>query len=234
MGGGGRTYAGGALGRKLLGDRPSLLGFRFPVLVGVCAGGLVVGGLLLILFLVCSSCRSKRPQWRRMRVKHASGVTPAVTKEIAVVETGNGEIDAAKRSSGEVLGAKEDGLSLVGDRSSEKGSKVASGGSSSVASTSSAEMMSNIGWGRWYTLAELEAATGCFRRENVVGEGGYGIVYKGILPDSSVVAVKNLLDNRYVKSSKTKSVFVLFIYALLEGHGSFPFSVHALNFVSDS
>ncbi|CAA6657599.1 unnamed protein product [Spirodela intermedia] len=57
-------------------------------------------------------------------------------------------------------------------------------------------MMSNIGWGRWYTLAELEAATGCFRRENVVGEGGYGIVYKGILPDSSVVAVKNLLDNR--------------------------------------
>ncbi|CAA7393682.1 unnamed protein product [Spirodela intermedia] len=196
MGGASRAYAGGALGRKLLGDQPSLLGFRFPVLVGVCTGGLVVGGLLLILFLVCSSCRSKRPQWSRMRLKHASGVTPAVTKEIAVLKTGNGEIDAAKRFSGEVLGEKENGLSLVGDRSSEKGSKVASGGSPSVASTSSAEMMSNIGWGRWYTLAELEAATGCFRRENVVGEGGYGIVYKGILPDSSVVAVKNLLDNR--------------------------------------
>ena len=97
------------------------------------------------------------------------------------------------------------------DRSSEKGSKVTSGGSSSVASTSSAEMMTNIAWGRWYSLAELEAATENFSRENVVGEGGYGVVYKGVLADSSVVAVKNLLDNRYVKIATIVTAFIFLV-----------------------
>ncbi|KAH9604139.1 hypothetical protein KSS87_010479 [Heliosperma pusillum] len=32
--------------------------------------------------------------------------------------------------------------------------------------------------------------------ENVIGEGGYGIVYSGILVDNTNVAVKNLLNNR--------------------------------------
>lgn len=55
----------------------------------------------------------------------------------------------------------------------------------------------NIGWGRWYSLEELRDATRDFADENVIGEGGYGIVYRGILQDGSVVAVKNLL-NKYV------------------------------------
>ncbi|RZC05237.1 putative receptor-like serine/threonine-protein kinase isoform B [Glycine soja] len=54
----------------------------------------------------------------------------------------------------------------------------------------------NIGWGRWYSLKELENATEGFAEVNVIGEGGYGIVYKGILMDGSVVAVKNLLNNK--------------------------------------
>ncbi|KAG5065025.1 hypothetical protein JHK86_008756 [Glycine max] len=54
----------------------------------------------------------------------------------------------------------------------------------------------NIGWGRWYSLKELENATEGFAEQNVIGEGGYGIVYKGILMDGSVVAVKNLLNNK--------------------------------------
>ncbi|KAM0988017.1 hypothetical protein ACFX13_012246 [Malus domestica] len=44
---------------------------------------------------------------------------------------------------------------------------------------------------RWYTLRELEAATNKLREENVIGEGGYGIVYSGILSDKTKVAVKN-------------------------------------------
>ncbi|KAF5954859.1 hypothetical protein HYC85_007715 [Camellia sinensis] len=39
-------------------------------------------------------------------------------------------------------------------------------------------------------------ATRGFAVENVIGEGGYGIVYKGVLQDGSVVAVKNLLNNK--------------------------------------
>ncbi|KAJ1686345.1 hypothetical protein LUZ63_017735 [Rhynchospora breviuscula] len=53
-----------------------------------------------------------------------------------------------------------------------------------------------MGWGRWYSVEELEMATGDFSENSVIGKGGYGIVYRGVLPDFSVVAVKNLLDNK--------------------------------------
>ncbi|XP_062223140.1 probable serine/threonine-protein kinase At1g01540 [Phragmites australis] len=56
--------------------------------------------------------------------------------------------------------------------------------------------VSHLGWGHWYTLKELEAATGMFADENVIGEGGYGIVYHGVLENGTQVAVKNLLNNR--------------------------------------
>ncbi|XP_058091345.1 probable serine/threonine-protein kinase At1g01540 [Magnolia sinica] len=56
--------------------------------------------------------------------------------------------------------------------------------------------VSHLGWGHWYTLRELEASTNGFADENVIGEGGYGIVYRGVLEDNSQVAVKNLLNNR--------------------------------------
>lgn len=53
-----------------------------------------------------------------------------------------------------------------------------------------------MGWGRWYTLRELEVATNYLADENVIGEGGYGIVYSGVLGDNTKVAVKNLLNNK--------------------------------------
>ncbi|KAJ9549399.1 hypothetical protein OSB04_021942 [Centaurea solstitialis] len=54
---------------------------------------------------------------------------------------------------------------------------------------------SHLGWGHWFTLRDLELATRRFSNENVVGEGGYGIVYKGTLINGTVVAVKKLLNN---------------------------------------
>ncbi|KAJ7966601.1 Protein kinase family protein [Quillaja saponaria] len=56
--------------------------------------------------------------------------------------------------------------------------------------------VSHLGWGHWYTLRELEVSTHGFADENVIGEGGYGIVYRGVLEDNTTVAVKNLLNNR--------------------------------------
>lgn len=56
--------------------------------------------------------------------------------------------------------------------------------------------VSHLGWGHWYTLRELEVSTNGFADENVIGEGGYGIVYHGVLEDNTNVAVKNLLNNR--------------------------------------
>ncbi|CAM0870279.1 unnamed protein product [Alopecurus aequalis] len=56
--------------------------------------------------------------------------------------------------------------------------------------------VSHLGWGHWFTLRELEEATDGLTEENVIGEGGYGIVYRGTLQDSTIIAVKNLLNNR--------------------------------------
>lgn len=54
---------------------------------------------------------------------------------------------------------------------------------------------SHLGWGHWFTLRDLELATNRFSRDNVLGEGGYGVVYRGHLINGTPVAVKKLLNN---------------------------------------
>ncbi|KAI3469217.1 hypothetical protein Pfo_025880 [Paulownia fortunei] len=54
---------------------------------------------------------------------------------------------------------------------------------------------SHLGWGHWFTLRDLEMATNKFSKENVIGEGGYGVVYRGQVINGTFVAVKRLLNN---------------------------------------
>ncbi|KAL3701330.1 hypothetical protein R1sor_019352 [Riccia sorocarpa] len=42
----------------------------------------------------------------------------------------------------------------------------------------------------WFTIDEIKKATGNFSRDNLLGSGGYGNVYKGTLQDGSIIAVK--------------------------------------------
>ena len=42
----------------------------------------------------------------------------------------------------------------------------------------------------------MEEATAGLAAANVMGEGGYGVVYKGVLRDGTAVAIKNLHNNR--------------------------------------
>ncbi|XP_044488839.1 cysteine-rich receptor-like protein kinase 10 [Mangifera indica] len=58
--------------------------------------------------------------------------------------------------------------------------------------SSAGEFSSNIPSLTEYTLAEIEAATNGFSIENKLGQGGYGPVYKGILPNGEVIAAKKL------------------------------------------
>ncbi|KAF9596143.1 hypothetical protein IFM89_007196 [Coptis chinensis] len=54
---------------------------------------------------------------------------------------------------------------------------------------------SHLGWGHWFTLRDLELATSQFLKENLLGEGGYGVVYRGNLINGTPVPVKKLLNN---------------------------------------
>ncbi|OIW09141.1 hypothetical protein TanjilG_11279 [Lupinus angustifolius] len=46
---------------------------------------------------------------------------------------------------------------------------------------------------RHITILELEQATTNFGQSNIIGEGGFGFVYKGLLEDGSIVAIKRRL-----------------------------------------
>ncbi|KAI3731454.1 hypothetical protein L1987_62642 [Smallanthus sonchifolius] len=55
-----------------------------------------------------------------------------------------------------------------------------------------------LGHLRRFTFKELRAATDHFNAKNILGKGGFGIVYKGSLPDGTIVAVKRLkADNNF-------------------------------------
>ncbi|KAH7689866.1 Non-specific serine/threonine protein kinase protein [Dioscorea alata] len=140
--------------------KTQLLGLRLYAIVGISAA-IIVLLFVLLLLIVCLRSTHRRAT----RVKHASGVIPISTKEVAV---GDRKVCC---SSGEASSSSSEVKPVVGK-------------------------MGNIGWGRWYTLSELEAATNAFDCRNIIGEGGYGVVYRGVLPDLSVVAVKNLLNNK--------------------------------------
>ncbi|OEL26548.1 Protein NSP-INTERACTING KINASE 3 [Dichanthelium oligosanthes] len=53
----------------------------------------------------------------------------------------------------------------------------------------------SLGHLKQYRFKEIRNATNNFSQRNILGEGGYGIVYKGHLPDGTPVAVKRLKDH---------------------------------------
>lgn len=46
-----------------------------------------------------------------------------------------------------------------------------------------------------FTYEDLAAATGGFAQENLLGQGGFGFVHKGVLPNGKEIAVKSLKLN---------------------------------------
>lgn len=147
----------------------SIAGFKFYILVLIFVA-IVVTIILITVLCIRRNRTSKKSKMRR--VKHSSGTIPLVSKEIV-----------------EVIKIEQ----VDGDESSRMKIEIEESSSVSVESPSPS---ANIGWGRWYSLKELENATDGFAEGNVIGEGGYGIVYRGILQDGSIVAVKNLLNNK--------------------------------------
>lgn len=61
---------------------------------------------------------------------------------------------------------------------------------------------------RQFTLQELELAAKNFNDSNYVGKGTFGLVYKGLLLDGTLVAIKRRLGypmQEFVEEVKTKA-----------------------------
>lgn len=50
---------------------------------------------------------------------------------------------------------------------------------------------------RRFSYRELQAATENFNAKNILGQGGFGVVYKGHLRNGTMVAVKRLKDPNF-------------------------------------
>jgi hypothetical protein len=192
-------------------------GLRMWVLVGIGVGAAFVLLLVLISVLCLLAFRRRRRPLPNGPVQHLP--TTAPPKNPATVKAPK---DIQEVSSHAAAAAAKMPLAQVLQLSTPSGAvQIATGkehhithpeqqrhhscrsdaasshGSGAGNSTPGVPEVSHLGWGHWYTLKELEAATEMFSDENVIGEGGYGIVYHGVLENGTHVAVKNLLNNRY-------------------------------------
>ncbi|CAI9292137.1 unnamed protein product [Lactuca saligna] len=175
----------------------SIFGLRLWVVVGIFVGVIIV----LVLFLI-SVCITSRRRHSHSTKKNEQTLTPAVSKEIQEIVPHESSAAVDHRMSVPEIQidiGKSEHRVVFSDRQSSGESRATSNDTASYGGSnggSSLPQVSHLGWGRWYTLRELEAATNGLADENVIGEGGYGIVYSGILGDNTRVAVKNLLNNR--------------------------------------
>lgn len=184
--------------------------------------GIVVGLFIIIILLVLSICLTSRKKSRRVNgmlpLSHMLSISEEI-KEIRVdqVSANNHPQNGAFMSLYDKFSDKESEKVLIqtnnGEYSSQSGSfihvdKDAAGsqsgeesGAKSVSVHRSSSPLSGLpefsqlGWGHWFTLRDLELATNRFSKDNVIGEGGYGVVYQGQLTNGSPVAIKKLLNN---------------------------------------
>ncbi|KAI3444509.1 hypothetical protein Pfo_001174 [Paulownia fortunei] len=163
-----------------LSKKTSIFGLHLWVVIGVVVGAVIV--LILFLISLCVTALRRRSSGKGKLHRPVSEITPVVSKEIQEIIRDS---------------AAADQRPIIPPGASSGESRATSGADTgSFGGSGSLPEVSHLGWGRWYTLRELEAACNGLSDENVIGEGGYGIVYYGVLADNTRIAIKNLLNNR--------------------------------------
>ncbi|KAL2906312.1 hypothetical protein RDABS01_037077 [Bienertia sinuspersici] len=191
-------------------SRPtSIFGIRLWVLIGIAVGAAIVIFLFFISLWYISkrnNSKSKRSKLSQPLPTSNTATIPVLSKEIQEITVAKSAFANAHQSNDpnrimgienhqSLRGEERIQIEMMGkDRNSGSSSAGRNTGDHQVASV--VPEVSHLGWGRWYTLRELEDATNKFADQNVIGEGGYGIVYYGVLDDNTQLAVKNLLNNK--------------------------------------
>lgn len=187
--------------------------------------GILVGMSIVVILLVLSICLTSRKKSRRVNDTLPVSQIPTVSKEIKEIRVDrnsapNGDfltlqdkfnddvsdehltrpsLDKTKNADNSGQSDSFNHLEKVddGSQSGEKGSifESAEHPVSAASPLSGMPEFSHLGWGHWFTLRDLEVATERFSKENVIGEGGYGVVYRGYMVNGTAVAVKKLLNN---------------------------------------
>ncbi|XP_042392963.1 probable serine/threonine-protein kinase At1g01540 isoform X1 [Zingiber officinale] len=149
-----------------------ILGLPLWALIGVCIA--VAAALLLSLCFVLL---------RKGESSRTSAVPIAAPKEIQEVRVDSARASEPDPSPPTPIDPQKPHFSPTKERNGAGSPDAAPG-------------VSRLGWGQWFTLQEIMAATGQFSYENVIGEGGYGIVYRGVMQDGTQIAAKNLVNNK--------------------------------------
>ncbi|VFQ74891.1 unnamed protein product [Cuscuta campestris] len=153
-----------------------------------------IGLFIVVVLLVLPFCLSRKKPKRNGKTLPTSPPIPPLSKEIRVVNCSannnyyNDPFQDAYRD--------KDSDKLLGHTEKNQSGDNDNVGLISYSSLSdSPPKLSQLGWGHWFTLRDLQIATNNFSKENVIGEGGYGIVYRGQLVNGNPVAIKKLLLN---------------------------------------
>ncbi|KAG6495408.1 hypothetical protein ZIOFF_043215 [Zingiber officinale] len=134
-------------------EKMPVLGLILRAMIGICVGVLIVF-ILVILSIWIRFKRKTRKIYKSMPVLQI----PSVTKEIPVDIVGN-------QFSNQILQDNE-GSTRHNDRAGS-GFRLPES--------------SHLSWGHSFTLRDLELTTSHLSNDNVLGEGGYGVVYCGRL-----------------------------------------------------
>ncbi|XP_021752140.1 probable receptor-like protein kinase At5g18500 [Chenopodium quinoa] len=193
-------------------------GVRLWELIGVTIGALIVIILSILLYL----CLTARKKSRRANTSLPLTQIPSISKEIREIRVDHvsqnvygsypdGVVEKLKEKDSDRLlvhpsvdkikteeNGKHSGSFTRFENDSvgsPMGDKPSSHPISAPSPLSGLPEISRLGWGHWFTLRDLEVATDRFSKQNVIGEGGYGIVYQGELINGTPVAIKRLLNN---------------------------------------
>ncbi|KAM3312336.1 hypothetical protein ACQJBY_032345 [Aegilops geniculata] len=170
-------------------EKTIVFGLKLWVVIGIAVGASLLG--ILLILVICLTIQTWIRRSRRAFKELPMTQIPSAFKDITEVREDNSRHREENNLSGSLVHTDGcDGIQSVSV--CEQPSVHATADSAPL---DGLPEFSYLGWGHWFTLRDLDVATDHFAKDNVIGEGGYGVVYRGRLSNGTPVAVKKILNN---------------------------------------